>query len=85
MTQALSYAKQLNEPFYVADASLLLGDFYMLRRDVNNAYKYFISAYNVAKHSFSKDNLDKIQSRIDDVKRKLSEQDFKQLQDKYGK
>lgn len=85
MTQALSYAKQLNEPFYVADASLLLGDFYMLRRDVNNAYKYFISAYNVAKHSFSKDNLDKIQARIDDVKRKLSEQDFKQLQDKYGK
>ena len=85
MMQALSYAKQLNEPFYIAGASLELGDYYMLRRDVDSAYKYFISAYNIAKKSFTKDNLSKIQSRIDDIKHRLSEQDFKTLQEKYGK
>ena len=85
MMQALSYAKQLNEPFYIAGASLELGDYYMLRRDVDSAYKYFISAYNIAKKSFTKDNLNKIQSRIDDIKHRLNEQDFKKLQEKYGK
>lgn len=50
MMQALSYAKQLNEPFYIAGASLELGDYYMLRRDVDGAYRYFILAYNVAKN-----------------------------------
>lgn len=85
MMQALSYAKQLNEPFYIAGASLELGDYYMLRRDVDGAYRYFILAYNVAKKSFTKDNLNKIQSRIDDIKHRLNEQDFKKLQEKYGK
>lgn len=85
MIQALSYAKQLNEPFYIAGASLELGDYYMLRRDVDGAYRYFILAYNVAKKSFTKDNLNKIQSRIDDIKHRLNEQDFKKLQEKYGK
>jgi len=83
--QALGYAKQLNEPFYIAGANLQLGDFYILRKDFEHAYKYFIAAYNVAKHSFSKDNLDKIESRIDDIKLRIKEDEFKILQEKYGK
>lgn len=85
LKQALEYAKRLNEPFYIAGANLELGDFYMLRKDVEHAYKYFINAYSIAKHTFSKDNLDKIQSRIDDIKQRINEDDFKTLQEKYGK
>ena len=85
MNQALVYAKQLNEPFYIAGACLELGDYYLLRKNMEKSYKYFVDAYEIAKHSFSKDNLDKILSRLDDIKRLISEQEFKLLQDKYGK
>jgi tetratricopeptide (TPR) repeat protein len=83
--KALEYAKNLKEPFYIAGTYLELGDFYFLRKDMEKAYKYFILTYNVAKQSFSKDNLDKITSRINDVKQKLSEEEFGKLQEKYGK
>ncbi len=85
MQKALDYAKLLKEPFYIAGACLEIGDFYFLRRDNELAYKYFIEANNVAKNSFTKDNLDKITSRIDDVKRRTGEKEFLKLQDKYGK
>jgi tetratricopeptide (TPR) repeat protein len=83
--KALEYAKNLKEPFYIAGTYLELGDFYFLRKDMEKAYKYFILTYNVAKQSFSKDNLDKITSRIDEVKQKVSEVEFGKLQEKYGK
>lgn len=85
MNQALDYAKQLNEPFYIAEAYLELGDYYFLRKDFEKAYKYFIDAYEIAKHTFSKDNLDKILSRLDNVKRRVPESEFDLLQEKYGK
>ena len=85
LNQALAYAKELKEPFYIAEASILLGDFYNQRKDYEKAYKYFINAYNVAKHSFSKDNIDRIQSRINDIKHRLTEENFAKLQEKYGK
>lgn len=85
LKQSLAYAKELKEPFYIAEASILLGDFYNVRKDYEKAYKYFINAYSVAKHSFSKDNIERIQSRINDIKHRLTEENFTQLQDKYGK
>ena len=85
MNKALEYAELLKEPFYIAGALLDLGDFYFLRRDNACAYKYFIEAYNAAKNTFTKDNLDKITSRIDDIKLRLPQQEFSKLQEKYGK
>lgn len=85
MNKALEYAKILKEPFYIAGASLELGDFYFLRKDNEHAYRHFIEAYLVAKNSFTKDNLDKITSRLDDVKRRVGENEFIKLQEKYGK
>ncbi len=83
--KALDCARKLNEPFYIAGASLELGDFYLLRRDNENAYKYFIEAYAIAKNSFSKENLKKITSRINDIKSKIQPEEFEKLQEKYGK
>ncbi|MGN0031607.1 MAG: hypothetical protein ACI37Q_06615 [Candidatus Gastranaerophilaceae bacterium] len=85
MNNALSYAKELKEPFYIAGASLELGDFYFLRRNNELAYKYFISAFTVAKNSFSKENIDKITSRLEDVKLRIGENEYAKLQDKYGR
>lgn len=85
MNKALEYAKLLKEPYYIAGASLELGDFYYLRKEIELAYKYFMEAYKVAKISFTKDNLDKIVSRIDDIQKRVKEDEFLKLQEKYGK
>jgi hypothetical protein len=49
------------------------------------AYEAFINACKVAEKSFTKDNLDKIRSHLSDVKRRVSDEVFAQLQEKYGK
>lgn len=85
MQKALEYANLLKEPFYIAGASLDLGDFYFLRKDYEHAYKYFINAYRVAKDTFTKDNLSKITSRIEDLKKSVRENDLLKFQGKYGK
>ncbi len=84
MNKALEYANILNEPFYIAGASVEIGEFYLRRRKFDLAYEAFMKAYKVAEKSFTKDNLDKIYSHINDIKRRVSEEQFKQLQEKYG-
>ena len=85
LKQAYEYSKQLNEPLYIAGATIELGDFYILRKDYENAYKYYIVAYNISKLSFNKENLSKIESRINDIKSKVIDSEFKRLQEKYDK
>lgn len=85
MNKALEYAKLLNEPFYIAGASVEIGEFYLRRRKFDLAYEAFINACKVAEKSFTKDNLDKIRSHLSDVKRRVSDEVFAQLQEKYGK
>ena len=85
MNTALEYAKILKEAFYIADANLNIGDFYYKRANYKLSYKYYSEAYKVAEHSFTKENLNKISSRIEDIKRRVSEREFKQYQDEYDK
>ncbi|MCM1339432.1 MAG: tetratricopeptide repeat protein [Muribaculaceae bacterium] len=85
LNKALEYAQKLNETFYIANASLELADYYFLRKNYENAYKYSIQAYNVAQSSFTKDNLNKITSRLDDIKRRIPETLLNQYQEKYAK
>lgn len=85
LNQALYYAKKLNEPYHIISALTELGDYYSRRKDFAHSYKYLIEAYNMSKQSFNKDNLNKIQSRIEDLKRRTSEEDFIKLQEEYGK
>lgn len=85
MNKALEYAKLLKEPFYIAGAMLEIGDFYYLRKNYDNAYKYFIDAYRVAKTSFTQDNLNKITSRINDLQKRIKSDEYLRLQEKYGK
>ena len=85
MNKALEYAKLLKEPFYIAGASLEIGDFYYLRKDFENAYKYFMEAFKVAKTSFTQDILNKVSSRIEDLQKRIKEDEFLKLQEKYGK
>lgn len=83
--KALEYAKQLNEPFYIVSTNLELADFCSLRRYFELAYRYLIEAKNLAKSSLTKDNSDKIDMRIEELKKRITVADLMRFQKKYGK
>ena len=85
LNQAYRYAKQLNEPFYIADVSSEIGNYYLLRKDFENAYKYFVQAKNTAKTSMTKDNTEKFNSKLEYIKKFVSGDEFAKLEEKYGK
>lgn len=85
LKQAYNYAKELNEPFYIADVSSEIGNFYLLRKDFENAYKYFVQAKNTAKTSMTKDNAQKFDSKIEYLKKFIPQEEFAKLEEKYGK
>ena len=83
--KALEYARQLNEPFYIVSTFLELADFYSLRRNFEFAYKNLIEAYKLAKTTLTQDNLDKIVSRLDELRKRITVADLMRFQAKYGK
>ncbi len=85
LKQAYNYAKELNEHFYIADVSSEIGNFYLLRKDFENAYKYFVQAKNTAKTSMTKDNAQKFDSKIEYLKKFIPQEEFAKLEEKYGK
>ncbi len=85
LKNAYNYAKKINESYYISEISSELGNFYLLRKDFGNAYKYFLEAYNVSK-LLKQDNIsEKYQSKVNYIKLFISDSDFEKLQEKYGK
>jgi len=82
---SLSYAKELNEPFYIVDTLSETANFYLLRKDFENAYKYYIQILHDIKDSPEKESIEKITSRLAYIKKYTGEEVFTQLQEKYGK
>ncbi len=81
---ALNYAKELNEPYYMTDTTSEIGNFYLLRNDFDNAYKYFLECCNIAKTSFSKENTEIFTSKLEYLKKITGETEFEKLREKYG-
>ena len=76
LQQAYHYAKELNEPFYITDICSEIGNYYLLRKDFDNAYKYFSLGKNTAKTSMTKDNTNKFESKIEYLKKMVSPDEF---------
>ncbi|MFI3300711.1 MAG: hypothetical protein R3Y28_04745 [Candidatus Gastranaerophilales bacterium] len=70
---AKASAHETKDIFYMATADLALGDYYQKRKDYERAIKYFLVTYNVAKKTFSKDNVNKIEIRIKELRIILGE------------
>ena len=85
LQQAYHYAKELNEPFYITDICSEIGNYFLLRKDFDNAYKYFNLGKNTAKTSMTKDNTNKFESKIEYLKKMVSPDDFEKLREKYDK
>lgn len=77
---AISYANTLNEPFYIIATSTALGDFYFNRKENESALKNYKHAYNYAQNGLYKENAAKILQRIEDIKMRVGEERFKELE-----
>lgn len=69
LKRAKNCAIELNEPFYIASSDLALGDFYYNQKDYAVALKYYDKAKSLAQNNFTKDNIIKIEQRINDIKK----------------
>ena len=85
LLQAYDYAKELNEPFYIVDVSSEIANYYLLRKDFENSYKYLIQSKNIAQTSMTKENTNKFDSKIEYLKKFISSEEFSKLEEKYGK
>ena len=69
LKKAKNCAAELNETFYIASSELALGDFYFKQKDYKNALEYYNNAHKFALNNFTKENLSKIEMRIEDIKK----------------
>jgi tetratricopeptide (TPR) repeat protein len=76
---ALYCAKEINDIFYIISASLAIGDYYYDVSQNEIALKYYIQALDMAQTNLSKDNIYKINTRINDIKFRLGVEKFDKL------
>lgn len=79
--KAITYAIKTTDEFCMANAYIITGDFYFDNRDFDTAYKNYA---NAGRLNLSKENADKIASRKNSVKSKISDAKFNELKEKYG-
>ena len=72
LKRAKECAVELGETFYIASADVALGDFYYNRRDYKNALEFYNNA--IGFEDLSKDNIEKIEMRIEDIKKVYNEE-----------
>jgi tetratricopeptide (TPR) repeat protein len=73
LQRAKKCAQELNEPFYITSTDIALGDYYTKQKDYKNALQCYNNAYEIANKDFNKDNIEKIQARINDIKKVYNE------------
>lgn len=77
--KALDCARQIKDVFYIVSASLAFGDYYYDQQQNEIALKYYFGALNLAQNSFSQDNINKINIRINDIKFRLGVEKFENI------
>ncbi len=69
LQKAKKCAEELNETFYIASSNVAIGDYYLKQKDYKNALLYYKNAHELAVNNFTKDNIAKIELRINDIKK----------------
>lgn len=69
LKKAKTCAEELNETFYIASSNVAIGDYYLKQKDYQNALLYYKNAHELAINNFTKDNIAKIELRINDIKK----------------
>ena len=82
--EAFDYANILNEPYYVIDTSIAIGSYFIVRKKMEEAYKYYIKAYLTAKNELASADTTEIEEKLHYIQSKTTEEEFKHFQEKYG-
>lgn len=83
LNQAKECALKLQDIFYITSATLAIGDFYYSQKKNEEALIEYFNAYEIAKNDFSKDNLNKIQMRINDIKFRIGFEAFNRIEKEF--
>lgn len=82
--EAKQSAEFLNEDFYILEATIALGDYYYDNVDWNKkALKEYLSAKKIADRLGDSVDMSKINGRIQDMKLRMDESDFEEIEKKY--
>ena len=82
--QALDSAKKLNDIFKEALVHFEAGEFYYDRQEDEKALVNFLNSKVILKNSNNEENIARIDSRIKDIKIRLSENSFNIIMEKYA-
>ena len=82
--KSFEYASILNEAYYIIDTAIEIGAHFIVRKNLEEAYKYYIKAHNTAKSNLNIGGLNEIEEKIRYIQSKISETEFKHFQEKYG-
>ena len=69
LDRAKKCAEELNESFYIASVDTAIGDYFYNRKDYEKALEHYENALKCASDNFTKDNIEKIEMRINDIKK----------------
>ena len=78
--KSIEYAYKLNENFYIISATTALGDFYFNHNEINLSFKNYKIALDLTQNAQHNDNYNKIIQRIEDIKIKIGEERFNELE-----
>lgn len=79
LLKAFSAAKNLDNKFYAYSTGVKIADFYNFQKDFKNALKMYFETKKIATVMQKKDSIDKIQEKINNIKPKISEDEFKKI------
>ncbi len=85
LIEAKKSAEFMNEEFYIMESSIALGDYYYNRKDYyKDGLKEYFKARKLAQNSAEKVDINKIERRINDMKLRMTPEDFNQIEAKYA-
>lgn len=85
LLDAKQSAEFINEDFYILEATIALGDYYYDHKSMTKkALIEYLNARRIARNLGDVVDIDKIEERINDMKLRVSQEDFDNLESKYG-
>lgn len=79
LLRADSVAEKLDDKFYSYSTAMQLADLYNFRQSFEEALKMYIKAKNIVTLLQKQDSMNKVQDKINSIKEKLPEDDFKRV------
>lgn len=86
LSEAKRSAEFINEEYYILESTILLGDFYYSNpKNYKDALREYFKAQALAERISGEVDSIKIKSRIKDMKIRMKQEDFEEIESKYAK